>query len=155
MRALFVDTAGWMACADSADPAHRRTCAARDGALETGQTLVTTDFVADETLTLLRLRLGVDAAEAWWQVVNRSARLRWERIDSDRFEKAREVFFRYRDKDFSFTDCTSFVVMRDIRLTHVITTDRHFRQMGFQPVPESRAKVSRRADLKRSPRPQV
>jgi hypothetical protein len=58
MRVLFVDTAGWVACADSADPAHRRSCEARDSALEAGQTLVTTDFVADETLTLVRIRLG-------------------------------------------------------------------------------------------------
>ena len=69
--------------------------------------LVTTDFVVDETLTLIRFRLGAAAAEAWWQQVDRSSRLRWERVDNDRFEKARALFFQYRDKDFSFTDCTS------------------------------------------------
>ena len=138
MKALLVDTAGWLACADGADPAHSRCCAARDQALEAGQTLVTTDFVVDETLAILRLRLGLKAAETWWQQVEQSRRLRWERIDSDRFEKARQMFFRYRDKDFSFTDCTNFVVMRDIRVTHVLTTDRHFRQMGFQVLPTSK-----------------
>jgi predicted nucleic acid-binding protein len=143
MRALFVDTAGWMACADGADPAYVRCCAARDSALEAGQMLVTTDFVVDETLTLLRFRLGLSAAEAWWQQVDRSARLRWERIDSDRFEKARHLFFRYRDKDFSFTDCTSFVIMREVRLTHEITTDRHFRQMGFHVLPGPRTRAPR------------
>jgi hypothetical protein len=144
MRALFVDTAGWIACADGADRAHVRCCAARDSALEAGQTLVTTDFVVDETLTLLRFRLGLSAAEAWWQQVDRSARLRWERIDSDRFEKARQLFFQYRDKDFSFTDCTSFVIMREIRLTHAITTDRHFRQMGFHVLPGPRGRLPRK-----------
>lgn len=119
MNAVFVDTAGWIACADGADPAHVRACKARDAALAAGQTLVTTDFVVDETLTLLRFRLGLNAAEAWWQQVDRSPRLRWERVDTDRFEKARHLFFRYRDKGFSFTDCTSFVVMREIRLTRV------------------------------------
>jgi predicted nucleic acid-binding protein len=143
MKALFIDTAGWIACADSADPAHARCCAARDGALEAGQTLVTTDLVVDETLTLLRFRLGPGAVETWWQQVDRSPRLRWERIDSDRFEKARQLFFQYRDKDFSFTDCTSFVTMREVRLTHAMTTDRHFRQMGFQVVPAPRGRAPR------------
>ena len=143
MKALFVDTAGWVACADSADPAHVRCCAARDAALEAGQTLVTTDFIVDETLTLIRFRLGLGAAETWWQQVDPSPRLRWERIDSDRFEKARHLFFQYRDKDFSFTDCTSFVIMREIRLTQAITTDRHFRQMGFQVVPAPRGRAPR------------
>jgi predicted nucleic acid-binding protein len=140
MKALFVDTAGWIACADSADPAHRRCCEARDSALEAGRTLITTDFVVDETLTLVRLRLGLNAAERWWEQVDKSPRLRWERIDSNRFETARQLFFQDRDKDFSFTDCTSFVVMRETRLTHAITTDRHFRQAGFQVLPHSRAR---------------
>jgi len=143
MNAVFVDTAGWMACADGADTAHQASCAARDAAREAGRMLVTTDYVADETLTLLRLRLGVAAAEAWWEQVDRSPRLRWEQIDHERFEKARQLFFRYRDKKFSFTDCTSFVVMRELRLTDVLSTDRHFRQMGFQILPGARRRMAR------------
>ena len=144
MKALFVDTAGWMACADASDNAHTRCCTARDRALETGQALMTTDFVVDETLTLLRLRLGLTAAERWWQQIDRSSRLRWERIDSGRFEKARQLFFHYRDKDFSFTDCTSCVTMRELHLTHALTTDRHFSQMGFQVLPAVRGRAPRK-----------
>lgn len=143
MKALFIDTAGWIACADSADPAHARSRAARDAALEAGQALVTTDFVVDETLTLIRVRLGLDAAEAWWRQVDDSSRLRWERVDSPRFDKARDLFFQYRDKAFSFTDCTSFVIMRELRLTHVMSTDRHFRQMGFHVLPGPRSRAPR------------
>jgi predicted nucleic acid-binding protein len=127
-----------MACADGADPAHRASCAARDAALEAGQTLVTTDYVAGETLMLIRWRLWVAAAQAWWEQVDGSPRLRREPIDHDRFEKARQLFFQYRDKGFSFTDCTSFVVMRELRLTLVLSSDRHFRQMAFQAVPGTR-----------------
>lgn len=143
MKAIFVDTAGWMACADGADPAHARTGAARDTALEAGHTLVTTDFVADETLTLIRFRLGLAAADAWWQQIEASSRLRWERVDSDRFEKARALFFQYRDKTFSFTDCTSFAIMRELRVTSALTTDRHFRQAGFQILPAVPGRKSR------------
>lgn len=131
MRGLFVDTAGWVACADEADPAHLRSKAARDKWLEGGGLLVTSDYVADETLTLLRLRLGLAAAEAWWQRVDTSPRLRWEFVSLARADKARGLFFRYRDKDFSFTDCTSFTIMREMKLREALTTDRHFAQMGF------------------------
>ena len=75
-----------------------RLSAARDRALEAGKMLVTTNFVVDETLTLIRLRLGLAAAEAWWEQIDGSARLRWELIDIDRFEKARGLFFSYRDR---------------------------------------------------------
>lgn len=131
MKTLFVDTAGWMACADAADPAYRAATTVRDAWIEQGGVFVTTDYIADETLTLIRLRLGHAAAEAWWRQVDGSSRLRWETVTPARAEKARGLFFRYHDKDFSFTDCTSFVVMRELRMREVLTTDHHFAQMGF------------------------
>ena len=142
MTPLFVDTAGWMACADGSDPTHAASRMARDKALRSGQALLTTDYVVDETLTLLRVRLGLAAAEAWWRQVDGSSRVRWERVDAARFERALELFFQYRDKGFSFTDCTSFAVMRELRLAKVLTTDRHFRQMGFEIVPGGRVRKS-------------
>jgi len=145
MNAVFVDTGGWMACADRSDPAHLTCMAARDAALEAGRTLITTDFVVDETLTLIRFRLGLAAANAWWQQIDGSVRLRWERIENDRFERARNLFFQYRDKDLSFTNCTSFAIMRELRLTTVITTDRHFRQVGFDVLPATRLRRTRKA----------
>lgn len=85
--------------------------------------------------SLIRIRLGPNAADRWWRQIDGSPRLRWEWIDSGRFERGRLLLFQYRDKDFSLTDCTSFVVMRELRLTQAITTDRHFHQMGFQMLP--------------------
>ena len=131
MKTLFIDTAGWMACADAADAAHVPAMAARDGWLDGGGDLLTTDYVVDETLTLLRMRLGLPAAERWWEQVEGSRVLRWESIDTTRAGKARALFFRFRDKSYSFTDCTSFVVMRELGLREALTTDRHFVQAGF------------------------
>ena len=135
MKGLFVDTAGWMACVDAGELSHGRACEARDTALEAGALLVTTDYVMDETLTLIRIRLGLPAAKAWWEQVEGSSRVRWEWVGMERAEKARKTFFRFRDKSYSFTDCTSFVVMQELRLKEALTTDRHFRQMGFQVLP--------------------
>ena len=135
MKGLFVDTAGWMACADEADPAHHRALQSRDTALKSESVLVTTDYVIDETLTLIRIRLTLAAAEGWWAQLEGSSRLRWEWIGMARADKARDVFFRHRDKSYSFTDCTSFVVMKELKLKQVLTTDRHFRQMGFEVLP--------------------
>ena len=135
MKSLFVDTSGWVACADAGDPAHERSAAARDTWLERGGLLVTTDYVADETLTFIRLRLGLAVAEAWWKQVEGSSKLRWEYVTLDRMDKARSLFFRYRDKEFSFTDCTSFAIMRELKLTDALTTDHRFSQAGFVSVP--------------------
>jgi len=97
--------------------------------------LATTDYVIDKTLTTIRFRLGLNAAEAWWLRIDGSIRLRIESVDEARRERARAFFFRYRDKNFSFTDCCSFVLMRELRIRRVLTLDHHFRQMGFEVLP--------------------
>ena len=135
MRQMFVDTAAWVAAADSRDAAGSAVRDARDQWLSSGGVLTTTDYVIDETLTTIRFRLGLDAAEAWWLQIDGSTRLRIESIDEPRRERARTLFFRYRDKDFSFTDCCSFAVMRELRIRRALTLDHHFRQMRFEVVP--------------------
>jgi predicted nucleic acid-binding protein len=79
--------------------------------------------------------LGLGAAEAWWKQVEASRRLRLERVDSRRQDRARAIFFRHSDKDFSFTDCTSFVIMQEMGIGAALTLDRHFHQMGFRVLP--------------------
>ena len=119
---MFVDTAVWVAAADSSDTASSAVREARDQWLSSGGVLTTTDYVIDETLTTVRFLDG-------------SARLRIESIDETRRERARWLFFGYRDKEFSFTDCCSFVLMRELRIRRALTLDHHFRQMGFEVIP--------------------
>ncbi len=64
MRLMFVDTAAWVAAADRSDAANATVRDARDRWLSEGGRLTTTDYVIDETLTTIRFRLGLNAAEA-------------------------------------------------------------------------------------------
>jgi predicted nucleic acid-binding protein len=134
-KATFVDTAGWMMLADAADPHHARAVEFRDEWLEGGGILVSSDYVLDETLTLIRVRLHLESAARWWDQIEGSSRVLLEWIGPERVEKARRWFFRWRDKSFSFTDCTSFVVMKELRIRTALTSDRHFAQAGFQIAP--------------------
>lgn len=135
MKAIFVDTAGWMLLSDSNDPFYLKGIEFRDKWLNKGGIFVTTDYVVDETLTLLRTRLHLTAAEKWWQAVSNSSRISWEYINSVRSEEARALFFGWRDQKFSFTDCTSFVVMRELGIDKALTSDKHFVRAGFTLVP--------------------
>ena len=89
----------------------------------------------DQRQRAARQAPGDRRAGAARQQVDGSSRVRVEGTDAPRAERARNLFFRYRDKDYSFTDCTSFVVMRDLRLQAALTLDHHFAQMGFQLLP--------------------
>ena len=82
-----------MACADAADPEHEASRAARDHWLEAEGPLITSDYVINETLTLLRVRLGLTAAEEWWHGMAASRRVVRELIHEERAERARHIFF--------------------------------------------------------------
>ena len=135
MKRLFVDTAGWMAMADAKDPLHQKSVRFRDKSLEQGTILVTSNYILDETLTLIRMRLGIESAEKWWELISESSRCNVEWITPERSEKALYFFFRWRDQSFSFTDCTSFILMRELGIENVLTADRHFITAGFQTHP--------------------
>lgn len=124
-----------MALADKNDKLHIESLGTRDEWLSQGGVLVTTDYVIDETLTLIRLRLGIDIAEKWWEQITGSPRVKVEWIHAERAEKALGWFFKWRDKAFSFTDCTSFTVMKEIRLKKALTGDKHFTIAGFEILP--------------------
>ena len=137
MKRLFVDTAGWMATSDAKDPLYLNSLQERDLWLEEGGILITTDYVIDETLTLIRIRIGFGAAEKWYEMVSQSPRCITEWITPDRAEKAIKWFFKWRDHSFSFTDCTSFVVMAELHIEKALTSDRHFINAGFDILPLS------------------
>lgn len=47
------------------------------------------------------------------------------------FDRGLELFSSRPDKQWSLTDCISFVVMQDLGITHALTADHHFEQGGF------------------------
>ena len=132
MKRIFVDTSGWYAYARKDDPAHAGAC----DALERWEgRLVTTDYVFDETVTLARARLGPAAAAKIGEALLDSGVVELVRLLPEDFEDAWDLFKKGKDKEWSFTDCTSFAVMRRLRLRAAVATDRHFRQAGFEAMP--------------------
>ena len=47
------------------------------------------------------------------------------------FDRALELYQQHADKEWTLTDCSSVLVMRERGLTDVLTADRHFEQAGF------------------------
>jgi uncharacterized protein len=130
----FLDTSGLFAILAKPDPAHPSAVDWLGRARTAKASAVTTDYILDETATLLKSRGRPDLIPALFDFISPSSALRVEWIDRDRFETARQFLLRHNDHDYSFTDCTSFVVMRELHVTDALTTDRHFREACFTPL---------------------
>lgn len=134
-RSVFVDTWGWYALIDRRDPEHRRTKALVRRLIREGTRLVTTDYVIDESCTLAKARAGSLAASRLLDLLEGTMALDVEWIGPERFDAAKALFRKLQDQGYSFTDCTSFAVMRERRIARAITSDDHFRIAGFQLAP--------------------
>ncbi len=93
--------------------------------------LLTTDYVLDETATLLKARRAPELVEPLFERVFQSQACRIQWTDEARFAQVRSFFRRHSDQSWSFTDCLSFCVMKEFSLREALTTDSHFEQAGF------------------------
>ena len=90
--------------------------------------LLTTDYVLDEAMTLLRSRRGLASAASFIDKVRSSESVRVAWVDESLFEKGLEVFRRSGRRSWSFTDCTSFALMKQLSVSQAFAFDRHFRE---------------------------
>jgi predicted nucleic acid-binding protein len=138
---LFVDTWGWLVLANDRDPAFAAVAALRRQYAESAGLWITTDYVLDETITRLFMTTPFRHADAFCKAIFESQKagvLGIEPIHPERFEEAYRLRLRYRDKPrISYTDLTSFIVMRELGIRQVLSADAHFSQvgLGFHQVP--------------------
>jgi hypothetical protein len=97
--------------------------------------LITSDYVIDEALTHIRVWSGHRTAVQFGQTIKNHPLVEWINVDSAIWDSGWDIFIRYQDKEFSFTDCTSFAIMHERSLWEAFTFDSHFQQMGFRMWP--------------------
>ncbi len=137
MTDLFVDTSAFYALADRTDRNHRRARAFLRSLPRSGRGLLTSTDVFDETVTLLRHRLGHGTAVAFGEALMSSKWCRVVDVMDEVRRSAWNVFILYADQWFSFTDCTSFATMKSMHIVEAFTFDRRdFRAAGFVVCPD-------------------
>lgn len=132
MKQLFVDTGAWYALVDKSDPDHAKSKAFFKN---NNLPLVTSNFVFDEIVTLLRSRLRWSIAKDFGQRLKKSSFVSMVSVKHEDEERGWDIFLKYKDKSFSFTDCTSFAIMERLKLDTAFSFDKHFHIMKFQVVP--------------------
>jgi predicted nucleic acid-binding protein len=130
--AWFADASFWIAISNRRDQFHTRAIAWRTYLVGSGALLVTTEPVLWEWLNALVDPEIRGMAADGYRRCHRDARIEVVPLDERLIEAALELFETRRDKSWSLTDCSSFVVMGDRKLTDALTADHHFRQAGLR-----------------------
>jgi predicted nucleic acid-binding protein len=124
---IFVDTGAWFASIVPKDPNYPPATQWLDS---NNPLLLTTDYIVDETLTLLRARgerkRALDLGERFFS--GNLAQI--YRLSNEDFTSAWQTFRDFEDKNWSFTDCVSKVVIEKLGITYALAFDQHFKQFG-------------------------
>ena len=131
-RTVFVDTSAFLAFKNRRDALHSEALTIKTRLLDAGKSLLTSDYVLDESYTIIRLRAGHRIAVEFGEELRASRLVQIQYLSPDWIDAAWMLFKRYADKDFSFTDCTSFVLMQKLGLREALAFDGHFTQAGFR-----------------------
>jgi uncharacterized protein len=128
MKPVFCDTFFFLAAINKSDECHEEALVwsnACDGPL------LTTIWVITEVADALAGQQHRQAFEIFHQTLQTDKRVRIVTAQQSHWERGLTLYFQRPDKQWSLTDCVSFVVMNDEGLTDALTGDRHFEQAGF------------------------
>lgn len=127
MKPIFVDTSVWYAYFSHLDHNHSIAVSQIE---KINVPLVTSDYVIDETITLVSRRVS---ARLSYEIGNDLLNERFAKIIQVTIEDAKnalKILAKYADKEFSFTDCVSFVLMEKLGIETALSFDIHFEQYG-------------------------
>ena len=128
---IFIDTGAFIARYVSADQYHQQAVAAWSRLKEDRKRCFTSNFVLDEMFTLLARQAGYGFAAQRARNILDSQALRILRPGEGQEREAVELFEKFADQKISFTDCVSFVLMRQAGIRKAFSFDRHFILAGF------------------------
>lgn len=137
-----MDTWAWLALSNKKDKYHEAAKEEYNKIIKKGLTKLTSDYVLDETITALfrnvSYKSSVQFIESLFTEIE-NGQVMLIKVDDDRFYSAWSIKKKYSDKtDISFTDFTSFVIMKELGINKVFTGDVHFENvnMGFDILPK-------------------
>ena len=129
---LFVDTGAFLARVFTRDGRHAQAVEGWSILRNTDRLLVSSEHVLDESATLIARRCGYQYAAEWLKIHLGSEELRWLQCSPKDWKAASSLLHKYADQEVSFTDCTSFVLMRREQCREVFGFDDHFVRAGFR-----------------------
>lgn len=133
---IFVDTSAFKALFDFGDEFHNKAATTLDRLEEGKAHFVTSNFILDETYTLLRAYLGKTAAIQFRKdLISALGIVDIVRVTINDERKAWEYFVKLPGRGVSYTDCTSFALMKRLGIKRAFAFDRDFVRAGFKVLP--------------------
>jgi predicted nucleic acid-binding protein len=128
---VFVDTSAWIALINKSDAFHLKAKTIRDVLIEDKSQFFVTDYVVVEIANSLSRIPWRSGAIQLINSIYESENINVVEISKKIYAEAWKLYSDRADKEWSLTDCTSFIVMNRNGISEAFTNDCHFEQAGF------------------------
>lgn len=133
-HSIFIDTGAFLAKYIAKDQFHEQASKIWKSLEEAKEKIITSNFILDETFTLLARQANYDFAARIAQAIYGSEIIHIIRPTHDTELKALNLFSKYADQKISFTDCISFQLMKENHICNAFSFDKHFQWAGFTTI---------------------
>jgi len=135
---IFIDTSAFKAVVDPKDEFHTKGAELWENLKNSNRPLVTTNYILDESFTLIRARCGIKTAIQFKEILAASSQVLQIKRVTVADEAGAWNWFTKEWAKLSFTDSVSFAVMERLKLSEVATFDNDFKRAGFRLVGHSK-----------------
>ena len=132
MEKIFVDTSGWVGLFVANDENHEKAVSIFENIKRGKMSIYTSDYVLDETITTILARGNHKQSVIAGKVLFTSEIIKIVYVYTDYFRATWELYQKYRDKQFSFTDVSSFSIIKDLNIKKAFAFDQDFIQAGIE-----------------------
>ena len=132
MEKIFVDTSGWVALFVENDKNHKNAVSIFEEIKNLKVFIYTSDYCIDETITTILARGSHKQSVLAGEALFTSKIIKIIHVYPDYLQAAWELYQKYKDKSLSFTDVTSFVIMKNLSIRRAFAFDREFIQAGIE-----------------------
>ena len=134
---IFIDSSAFYLIINKSERLHKIAKKTFNKIILDNDILVTSDYIIDETLTLVSRKWGKYYAIEFWDSIKNSDILKVMKLSESQFYKTIDLFRKYKDHNFSFTDYSCFIIMNDLKINKVFTFDKHFLNFGIDCYPKN------------------
>ena len=130
---IFVDTSGWASLFVRTESYHHQASQYFAQFRQEKQILITSNYVITELVALFNspLKLSRDTLFQYIEAIKTASYVEIIHVNSEIDESAWVLLKNRTDKNWSWVDATSFIIMQQLNMQIALTTDHHFEQAGF------------------------
>ena len=132
---VYIDTSAFLAILNANDDNHYPARETWESLINQHVQFITNNYVLVETFASLQNRFGMGAVKLFHRDISPIIDVNW--VTEELHEHAVSAVLAAHQRRLSLVDCSSFETMRLLGINRVFAFDIHFKEQGFDVLPDN------------------